>query len=52
MESKTIITDLPNEVIDKCILVCLSFKDLRSFGRIGIERFKQMAEDVIEKRRE
>ena len=46
------ITDLPNEVIEKCFMVYLSVNDLNSFGRIGIERFKQMAEDVIEKRRE
>ena len=58
METKSInttaedksITDLPNEVIEKCIMVYLSFNDLRSFGSIGIERFKQMAENVIEKR--
>ena len=46
------ITDLPNEVIDKCVMVYLSVNDVRSFGSIGIERFKQMAYNVIEKRRE
>ena len=49
---KKSITDLPNEVIEKSIMVFLTFNDLRAFGGIGIERFKQMAEDVIEKRRE
>ena len=51
METKYFI-DIPNEVIEKSIMVYLSVNDLRSFGRIGIERIKQMAEDVIEKRRE
>ena len=51
MEAKSFI-DIPNEVIEKSIMVYLSVNDLRSFGRIGIERIKQMAEDVIEKRRE
>ena len=51
MEAKTI-TDLPNEVIDKSIMVYLSVNDLRSFARIGIERFKKLAEDLIEKRSE
>ena len=46
------ITDLPNEVIDKCVMVYLSDDDVRSFGSIGIERFKQMAENLLEKRRE
>ena len=46
------ITDIPIEVIEKCFMVYLSVNDLRSFGTIGNERFKQMAEDVIEKRRE
>ena len=45
-------TDVPNEVIEKSLMVYLSLNDLRSFSRIGIERFKQMAENVIEKRRE
>ena len=51
MEAKTIVA-LPNEVIQKNIMVYLSVNDLRSFGRIAIEGFKEMAEAVIEKRRE
>jgi len=51
MEDKTIVA-LPNEVIQKNIMVYLSVNDLRSFGRIAIEGFKEMAEAVIEKRRE
>ena len=51
MEAKTI-TNLPNEVIEKQIMVYLSVNDLNALARIDIERFKQMAEDVIEKRRE
>ena len=46
------ITDLPNEVIDKCVMVYLSVNDVRSFGSIGIERFRHMADNIIEKRRE
>jgi hypothetical protein len=45
-------TNIPNEVIEKSLMVYLSCNDLRIFGRIGIERFKQMAENVIDKRRE
>jgi len=50
MEAKSF-SDIPNEVIKKFIMVYLSDDDLWSFGSVGIERFKQMAEDVIEKRR-
>ena len=53
MDAKAVtITDLPNEVIEKCIMVYLSDNDLRSFGSIGIERIKQMSEDIIKKRSE
>ena len=44
-------TDIPNEVIEKFIMVYLSVNDLRSFGCVGIERVKEMAENVFEKRR-
>ena len=47
-----IITDLPNEVIGKCIMVYLSDNDLLSLVSIVIERIKQIAQDVLEKRRE
>jgi hypothetical protein len=43
METKSI-TDLPNEVIEKYIMVYLDFNALCSIGSIGIERFNQMAE--------
>ena len=49
MNAKSI-TDLPNEVIVKNIMVYLSFNDLRSLGSIGIKGFKEMAEDVIKRR--
>ena len=43
------ITDVPNEIIEKFIMVHLSAKDVRSFGNIGIKRFKEISENVIEK---
>jgi hypothetical protein len=51
MEAKSI-ADVPNEVIEKFIMVHLCYNDLLSFGSIGIPRIKQIAENVIEKRRE
>ena len=47
---KATMEDLPNEVIEKCIMACLDFNDLHSFGSIGIGEFKEMAENVIKKR--
>ena len=46
----TSITDVPNEVIQKSILMRLDSHDVSSFGMTGIDRFEQIAEDVIEKR--
>ena len=45
------ISDVPNEVIQKFILVHLSCTDLRSFGMTGCKRFKVIADDVLGKRR-
>ena len=45
------ISDLPNEVIQKFILIHLSSNDVCSFGMTG-KRFKTIADDVIEKRSE
>ena len=50
MAVKSII-DLPNEVIETFLTIYLSSNDVRSFGMIGNKRFKQMANDVLEKRR-
>ena len=43
------ITDVPNEVIYKNIMVHLYSDDVCSFG-LTCERFKAVAEDVLEKR--
>ena len=45
------IIDVPNEVIQKFILVHLSCPDVRSFGMAGCKRFKVIADDVLGKRR-
>ena len=45
------ITDVPNEVIQKLILIHLSSDDVCSFGMTR-KRFKQIADEVIEKRSE
>ena len=49
MDIKSII-DLPNEVIEKFLMVFLSSNDVCSFGMTGIKRFKEIAEAVLEKR--
>ena len=49
MEVKSI-TDVPNEVIQKYIMMYLTSNDVCSFGRTGVKRFKEVAEDVLEKR--
>ena len=43
--------NLPNEIIIKNVLVHLSSKDVLSFGMTGNDRFKELAENVIKKRR-
>ena len=42
MEAKSI-TDVPNEVIQKFIVIHLSSTDVCSFGLTGVIRFKQIA---------
>ena len=51
MEVKSI-TDVPNEIIHKSILVYLSSNDVLYFGMTGSKRFKQLAEDVMKERGE
>ena len=48
MEVKSV-TDVPNQVIQKFIMVHLSSHDVCSFGMTGTKRFKQIADDVLEK---
>ena len=43
--------NLPNEIIIKNVLVHLSSKDVLSFGMTGNDRFKELSEKVIKKRR-
>ena len=50
MEVKSI-KDVPNEVIQKNIMVYLSNYDVKSFGMTGSKRFKVIADDELEKRR-
>ena len=50
MEVKSI-HDVPNEIIQKFILVHLSSDDVRCFGKAGCIRFMLIANDVLEKRR-
>ena len=50
MEVKSI-EDVPNELIQKFILVHLSSDDVNSFGMTGCRRFKVIADDVLDKRR-
>jgi hypothetical protein len=45
------IIDVPNEVIQKFILVHLSSADVSAFGMTGCQRFRLIADDVIDKRR-
>ena len=45
------INDVPNEVIQKNIMVYLSYDDVRSFSMTGRKRFKVIADDELEKRR-
>ena len=45
------IADVPNEVIQKYILVHLSSADVKAFSMTGCKRFKVIADDVLEKRR-
>ena len=49
MNTKSI-TDLPTELIEKCLLVYLSNNDVDSFGMTGDNRFKQISSNVLEKR--
>ena len=49
MDIKSII-DLPNEVIEKFLMVYLPSNDVSSLGMIGIKRFKELSEVVLEKR--
>ena len=48
-ESKQIM-DLPNELIEKYVLVYLSSKDVQSVGKAGNARFKKVAENVLKRR--
>ena len=43
--------NLPNEIIIENVLVHLSSKDVLSFSMAGNDRFKELAEKVIKKRR-
>ena len=43
--------NLPNEIIIKNVLIHLSSKDVLSFGMTGNDRFKELSEKVIKKRR-
>ena len=49
MEVKSM-PDVPNEIIQKNILVHLCSDDVRSFG-VTCVRFKAIGEDVLKKRR-
>ena len=49
MSVKSII-DLPNEIIEKFLMVYLSSNDVCSFGMTGVKYFKQIAENVLENR--
>ena len=42
-----LITDVPNEVIQKCIIIYLSSNDLSCFAMAGNKRFKLLAEEVM-----
>ena len=44
------IMDLPNELIEKYVLVYLSSKDVQSVGMAGNARFKKVAENVLKRR--
>ena len=43
--------NLPNEIIIENVLVHLSSKDVLSFSMAGNDRFKELTEKVIKKRR-
>ena len=44
------IDDLPNEVIEKFLMIYLSNNDVTAIGMIGIKRIKELADRVLEKR--
>ena len=44
------ITDLPTEVIEKNLLVYLSYKDVDSFSSTGDNRFKHISNRVLKNR--
>ena len=44
------ISDLPNEVIEKFLMIYLSNNDVIAIGMTGIKRFKDLAHAVLEKR--
>ena len=43
--------NLPNEIIIENVLVHLSSKDVLSFGMAGNDRFKELTEKVIKKKK-
>ena len=47
---KKSITDLPTEVIEKNLLVYLSYKDVDSFSSTGDNRFKHISNRVLKNR--
>ena len=44
------IISIPNEIIDTNVLSYLSTKDVLSFGEVGNYRFKEVSNNVIQKR--
>ena len=48
MHTKSLV-DLPNEVIEKYLLVYLSNSDIRAFSKTGNKRFERISERVLEK---
>ena len=44
--------DLPSEIIEMGILVYLNAKEVQAFGMTGNARFKHIADNVVERRRE
>ena len=46
MPSSTLI-DLPTEIIDRYILSKLNDNDIRSFGKTGSKRLKQISDDYL-----
>ena len=49
--SHTSLIDLPNEIIEKSLLVHLGCKDVTALGMVGIKRFEQIVSRVMKKRR-